>query len=665
MSHHTSNFHVGLAGAPAHHGSPLARRATCDPTTDLYTYPLGSTTVTQTSLTVTWDASCYPSLTNANIMLYAQGASGAQAIWPGIPFQNGQYTLTLKPEWWNATSTAELQLSIADPSQPAWLTQVPGPYFKVQLPASALSTTIVQGTATIVTAASGVLATSARSTSTDSIYQTVSIPRAAGLSKGAMAAAILVPLLVVGVAVAIYVRFARQREAEKRKRWSEHVDRRMSSMSMDWRAGGPPSVVAASRMSMASSVGGTGATAAGGARSTYYSTNGGPGMAGAGAGGAAAAATQRIPRVAAPRYHPDGTLDGRPTSQLRQSTIYGGMAPDDAASFAARQRASRVSFAENTTGAASGHRASRISFGGADLRPTQSHLGLNHPMYASGASNNGSRPSLNINRSTTTPPRHSIDNGDLQQHDDDNDVTAFSPSQAQGPFNVKSGGGLLSKISSAVGRKDKNHQGQSSASSSALERARSKEEAVDGWRQAEATRRSVEGIREMEAVMLRRSRVLSQYSAASTSPRMGGGNTNSFYAAGGAGAADENAVEELGDVPRISEPSNASLGAGGVIRPQLQQRSASNASSSSNGGSSSPMGMPMPPAGANPDDLLAAYASRAMSPTGERESEAPASLNAVNNTGNNPFRQSVVSDTSAYSTAKPAFDEEHETGVAK
>lgn len=487
MAHHASspNLHVGLAGAPASHHRRAA--ATCtDPSTDLYTYPLGSTTVTQTSLTVTWDASCYPALTSANIMLYAQGASGAQAIWPGIPFQQGQYTLTLKPEWWNATSSASLQLSIADPSQPAWLTQVPGPYFKVELPASALSTTIVQGTATIVTAASGVLATSARSTSTDSIYQTVSIPRAPGLSKGAMAAAILVPLLVVAVAVAIYVRFARQREAEKRKRWSEHVDRRMSSMSMDWRAGGPPSVAAASRMSMAS---------AAGARSTYYSTSGGPGMAGAGAG---AVAQQRIPRVAAPRYHPDGSIDGRPTSQLRQSTLYGGMANDEMMGLAARQRASRVSFADNTAAA---HRASRVSFGGADLRPTQSHLGLNHPPsspYAN-ASANGSRPSININRSTTTPPRHSIDNGDLRQHGDD--ITAFSPSQAQGPFNVKSGGGLLAKISSAVGRKDKQQQQQSGASPSALERARSKEEAVEGWRQAEATRRSVEGIREMEAVM--------------------------------------------------------------------------------------------------------------------------------------------------------------------
>lgn len=77
------------------------------------------------------------------------------------------------------------------------------------------------------------------------------------------------------------------------------------------------------------------------------------------------------------------------------------------------------------------------------------------------------------------------------------------------------------------------------------------------------------------------------------------------------------------------------------------------------------MGMPMPPAGANPDDLLAAYASRAMSPTGEPSEAQATNLSAA--AAN--VRQSVVSETSAYSAANAhvvaAYEDDQETGVAK
>jgi len=53
------------------------------------------------------------------------------------------------------------------------------------------------------------------------------------------------------VAVFFYIRFQRRKEAEKRKRWSQAVDKRMSSISTDWKTLPPNSQSEAIRQSIA------------------------------------------------------------------------------------------------------------------------------------------------------------------------------------------------------------------------------------------------------------------------------------------------------------------------------------------------------------------------------------------------------------------------------
>jgi hypothetical protein len=77
------------------------------------------------------------------------------------------------------------------------------------------------------------------------------LSRPTGLSKGAIAAAVIMPILAVGVAIGVYVFFSRKKEAKRRRRFSEAVDKRMSTISGDWKSISAAGAQAAIRASMA------------------------------------------------------------------------------------------------------------------------------------------------------------------------------------------------------------------------------------------------------------------------------------------------------------------------------------------------------------------------------------------------------------------------------
>jgi hypothetical protein len=380
-----------------------------------------------------------------------------------VPNSKGAYDVgKLNPVWWNNTADASLQIAIYDTDTPRWFASS-GPVFTVHASASQLTST---STNKAVMTQTTTAADGSQTTVTDSegIFQTAALPKPAGLPKGALAAAIVVPILVVGVFVGLYIKFARMRETEKRKRWSEHVDRRMSTISGDWRsgagsvAGGPGGV----RTSMAST--GTRANSAyfanGPARASTYSIGMENNMAGAGAGG-----TNRIPRVGV-----NGAQPEMRQSQLRQS-IFNASNGD--------VRTSRISFADDL-------RKSRVSFSDSNgaLRPTKSNLsGLN-------TAGKGASPS--------TGERHSIDNSRLasarfSRRLEDNEEFIVSPSQASGPFPLPPSHvpqpekkGLFSSLSSAVGKKDRKPVPKDDV------------ENVNDIEQYEATRRSEDAMRTLE-----------------------------------------------------------------------------------------------------------------------------------------------------------------------
>ena len=59
------------------------------------------------------------------------------------------------------------------------------------------------------------------------------------------------PLIAVGIGIAIYIKFQRAKEAEKRKRWSQAVDKRMSTISTEWKGLPPNAQSEAIRQSIA------------------------------------------------------------------------------------------------------------------------------------------------------------------------------------------------------------------------------------------------------------------------------------------------------------------------------------------------------------------------------------------------------------------------------
>lgn len=227
------NIRIGLAGGGADHVKMLKRmlekRAECN----LYSTPAAGATINSLdgSFTMTWNPSCVTSPPSAiDIYLTAPNTTANSAIhvWQKVNFAAGTYTDVLKPKWWNATADVSLQLSFVATGTPLFLSDLPvGPTWKAHYDASS---------------AAGAAAATDTSTP-DAVYQTVNNNfNGGGLNKGALASAVIFPILAVAVALIIYVKFSRKKEAKKRQRWSQAMDKRMSIVSKDWVPGGRPSM---------------------------------------------------------------------------------------------------------------------------------------------------------------------------------------------------------------------------------------------------------------------------------------------------------------------------------------------------------------------------------------------------------------------------------------
>ncbi|KAJ9121498.1 hypothetical protein QFC22_002114 [Naganishia vaughanmartiniae] len=640
-----SRFRVGLGGG---HGRGLA--TTCDLSAgDLYVFPQQGANITSSSaVTFKWDTTCLPATTSIDLYLYTT-AQGLLHSYPGVDYSKGEYSVgQLDPRWWNYTTKASVYLAIVDANVPRWLSSVPvGPTFDLYTAKDALSTTIIQGGTTIVTAASAVIASSksaSKATNTAAVNGTAAgaasddpgmfssaLHPAGGLPKGAIAAAIVVPVLVVGLLVALYVKFARLREREKRKRWSAHVDQRMSVLSADWRHGAPPGATgsiysqsaggAAARSSMFSTAAGNPPSGAGRPVSAWTKNSSVYGMENNVAGRGVTAFRPPQQEGYQQRRSIIDSGSGRPASIFTVSNA-------DLATMPGGVRTSHVSFA-GAPGAAQ-QRQSRVSFGDA-LRPSRSTLSVN--VLASTSSNSGKLSSGNGNvngadrmsraEASPTAGRHSIDGAHAMMasrsvpspsRGGDNMATV-SPSQVAGPFAVPAvpararsgstggggGGGVagfFSSITSAVGLKDKK-------STTATARGRvpvpsSAGIGTEEWKQAEATRRSADGVRDMEAIMLRRSQAISQYSTRSTvashydDDEQAAGRRSRYEQQAQQGGDDEIELLDTTVTSPVVPPHGAN-GNGTMRAPSPMGM----------------MGMPMS-ATANPDQMLAAYAAARM-----------------------------------------------------
>lgn len=191
-----------------------------------------------TPVNISWDTTCLNS-TSVDIFLYAPSTGSSRIhAWQDVYFPAGSYQTTLQPKWWNSTASASLQFSIVPSGTPPFLSPYPaGPIFTVTYHPSSSSTPAA--------------ADLSNSGSTITIVNNAPSTHKS-LSGGKLAAAVLMPLLVViALIVGAYVKLKRERGKEERKQWSDAVDKHMSIVSTDWKPMSAAGAQAAIRNSMA------------------------------------------------------------------------------------------------------------------------------------------------------------------------------------------------------------------------------------------------------------------------------------------------------------------------------------------------------------------------------------------------------------------------------
>ena len=175
-----------------------------------------------------------------DIYLYNPGADNSRCfLWNNVDNSKGKLdNAVLNPAWWNNTASASLQLAIVphgDAPYMATLNFPAAPYF----------------TATYTPSTDGTPATTTTDVPVGAI-QNVNNFDAKHLSKGKVAAAVIMPLLVVIAIVAGWYIWKQRKQGKKeRQAWNEAVDKRMSTISGDWKSITPGGAAAAIRSSMA------------------------------------------------------------------------------------------------------------------------------------------------------------------------------------------------------------------------------------------------------------------------------------------------------------------------------------------------------------------------------------------------------------------------------
>ncbi|CAO1637392.1 unnamed protein product [Parajaminaea phylloscopi] len=199
----------------------------------LYTSPAVNQVVDSANNTdIVWDSTCLESDTSKiDIYLYAPQSAKANLpihAWTGVPASQGRLSVKLAPKWWNVTtsvsSTIPLSLNIvksgnepwdsANPFGPTWQVRYTAPAPGVDPPADA-----VQGS----------------SISSKLISAFI---EGGSLTAGGKAAAIICPIVVVAVALGIFIRKLHINRNNKTVDWADHMDKRMSRISLDWTSGG-------------------------------------------------------------------------------------------------------------------------------------------------------------------------------------------------------------------------------------------------------------------------------------------------------------------------------------------------------------------------------------------------------------------------------------------
>ncbi|CED84002.1 Protein of unknown function DUF4448 [Phaffia rhodozyma] len=212
-----------------HHSRASLQQQDCT-STQLYQNPILGSTFDASSgpIEFTWNTTCLDA-SKVTLTLRAPSSSNPVIkIWSPVTYADGSYSVTLAPKWWNSSTVIDLQMTMSlSDSSLSFVSSIPvGPIFHVTYPADLLVTTIAGGSTTAAAAAN--------TATPDPVV--VNLTTKHSLSVGKIFAATFFPVLALLALIGVYLVYARRRQAEKRKRWSSAVDKRMSVLSEGWQS---------------------------------------------------------------------------------------------------------------------------------------------------------------------------------------------------------------------------------------------------------------------------------------------------------------------------------------------------------------------------------------------------------------------------------------------
>ncbi|KAH8801982.1 hypothetical protein DL96DRAFT_1634740 [Flagelloscypha sp. PMI_526] len=273
MAFDLSNFR--LRGGHMKLNRSLQKRADCA-TGGLYLSPTwGASVDALKPLEIKWEPSCINGTDKIDIYLKApQTTTPLLHTYSGVSASSGSYTVNLEPRWWNATANVQLQVSIFNHGDMPFGNEIPaGPPFQATYTAPTDGST-PQSADTSIKDSSSVTNVAAMAASAESS------------NKGKTAAAVLVPLLfLICLGILGYIKWQRVKQSKKTMAFSEKVDRRMSTVSGDWRSMTASGAKEAVRASMYQQDNSRFSTFSYGGRSSTYATEGSAGNAGIGSRG--------------------------------------------------------------------------------------------------------------------------------------------------------------------------------------------------------------------------------------------------------------------------------------------------------------------------------------------------------------------------------------------
>ncbi|KAJ8086281.1 hypothetical protein PM082_005104 [Marasmius tenuissimus] len=391
------------------------KRAPACTSTSFYKLPTSSSTfklsadgLANATIPVQWDPACLPDVKAKNndlaeIYLYNPKAKEPLVHhWTDVTFSAGTANLQVNPEWkgWDKAKEVTLQLTIVGQGDLPFLSPVPpGPYFKVEYDESKPPTS---------------LAANSDDTTDYSGKKDRQIVAERELSKGKIAAGILIPLIFIALAVFGYIKYQRRKARKARDEWTEKVDRRMSVVSHDWKSMTVTGAQAGIRASMAGSTfnvtdGGVGVRRSGVGEIRPVSSVYAPEMNGAGVGAAGHGGY----------YGVDVGADGAPVQSPTSAEYLNSRSPGVGLRSTAysntqiAQRVSRVSFADSVGPRPSGE-TRRSVYSTYERKSRAFHQGHVPPVPTG------------LNRSTATLSHYGV------EEEEDNNVAVVSPKQRDG-----------------------------------------------------------------------------------------------------------------------------------------------------------------------------------------------------------------------------------------